>query len=175
MLCDDLGKTAAQRRVLPGQLDHLFVDISGEAVSAGTASLSDTAIPDSISLRRKLKNPDLVCSKVFEQVVIGAPKTQERRKAVFSLCPFTTSENFPKTKRDLYTTGFYSRDYRAVSLLSSLTRLKSAVLARPEHCVEADIESSAKSTAEVPIGDDVTRNEVADLTRRPRTYRCMEG
>lgn len=51
----DAGKTAAQRGSPSGQLVHLFVEVSGRAVFAGTATLSENDTPGETFFRRRLR------------------------------------------------------------------------------------------------------------------------
>lgn len=82
VLRGDDCKTAAQRGLPLAQLVHLFVQIGGEAVFVGVATLSSAGTPGETSLLARLYGQYLPCSKKTDNVVILAPETQEQCKTL---------------------------------------------------------------------------------------------
>lgn len=70
----NLGKITEKPSLLFNQLVHLFVKVSGEAVSAGIATLSDASTLGETFLRLALHSHDLPRTEESDQVFIGAPK-----------------------------------------------------------------------------------------------------
>lgn len=68
----NFDKTVAQRGLHPGQLVHLFVEVSGEAMVAGSATFSDAGTSGETFLSRRLQSHDLACRKESDRIVIGA-------------------------------------------------------------------------------------------------------
>lgn len=89
VLRDDVGKIAAQRHLLSGQLVPFFFKVSEEAAFAGTATLSDDGTLREISFRRRLHNHELQCSEESGQVDIRPTKTQKQSKTL--LYPYPSS------------------------------------------------------------------------------------
>lgn len=87
VLLADLSPAAAQRGILPRQLIHLFVEVSPEAVFAGTAILSEAGTLGETSLRHRLRNHELACSEESDQVGIDAPKIQKQGKTLLYSYP----------------------------------------------------------------------------------------
>lgn len=74
VLCAGRGQTVAQCSLSSGMLVHLFVEVSGEAVFAGTATLSDARTLGKTALRRRLHSQVVACTEEFENVIICAPE-----------------------------------------------------------------------------------------------------
>lgn len=69
-----VGKTAAQRDLLPVRLVSHFSEISSEAVFAGTENTYDAGTSGKTSFRLRLHNHDLPFTGDSDPFVIGAPK-----------------------------------------------------------------------------------------------------
>lgn len=78
----DLSEAAAQRGLLSGFNVHLFAEVSGEAASADTATVSYAGTPGKTSLRRRVGNHDLPYTEESDQVVSAAPQIQGQYKTL---------------------------------------------------------------------------------------------
>lgn len=110
----DLSQSAAQRGITLGLLVQVFAEVRGEVVFAGPSTLSDASTSRKLSLRRSLCGHGLPYSEKFDQVVFGAPRTQEQYKTL----AFYTSDNVTETKAHFYTSGFDARDSHAMRTMS---------------------------------------------------------
>lgn len=70
----DLGKIAAQRSIFSRHCIHLCFEFSSQAVFADNFAPGDAGSSGKTSLRRRLHDLDLSCSKESDQVGTGALK-----------------------------------------------------------------------------------------------------
>lgn len=171
----NFGKTAARRDLHPGELVCLFVQVSGEALFADTATLGNDGSPGETSLRRRLDNHDLLSAEKSNQVAFRAPVVQDQCRTLLYFEPFSTSYEVPKTLGGLYTSGFYVRDSRAVRAVSVSASCKPASSVGLHSFVAAGVESSPENVVEILIDDGSAGKKVAIRLFDPQTYRREEA
>lgn len=174
MLRAGLGKNAAQIGLLPGRLVHLFVEVSGEALFADTAHLSDAGIPGHTSLRGRLHNHKLPCRKKSDQAVTGAPQNQEQCKTLSHPYSFVTGDDVPESLGNFYTSGFYAEGSRAMCAVSLFASSKPASFVSRHSYAVANVKRSAEVVFGVPVDDNFSGKKVAvcrpDLQTHRREY-----
>lgn len=102
------GKTTAQLGLHSGYLFRLFVEVSGEAMLASTATLSVFCTSDEASCHRRIQNPDLASTEKSDRVVTGQLKIHEQCKILPYPYQFDTSNEVKKMLDDFYTSSFYA-------------------------------------------------------------------
>lgn len=165
-----IGCTAAQRRLLAGQPVHLFVAVSEGAGLAGIAPLNDVGTFVETFVCRRLHRHYLPCSKEYDQVDIGAPKTHEQ----CNILPFPyrtlLSGGSAETLASSYTSALHAWESRAKNALSPFASSKPTSSIWPHPSVAADVEDSAEDVVEAAIYDDITDKAVvgrsSNLQRR---------
>lgn len=152
----ELGKTpGVQRSPTPSQ-PYIFADLSGDAVIAATATLSDASISGNNSLCRNLPKHDLPCREELDHVGICSPAIYHRFKTLLYLYRFITASDVLETLSDLLTGGFYAQDTRATRAGRRLLSLHSALSPDPHTLQVAAAESDDEDVAEISIDDDKT-------------------
>lgn len=121
----------------------------------GTATLSEQATLGSSSLRGKLYDPR--CNKRLNQEAIRSPAIYQQFKAPLYLPHLVTADDVPNASGDLFPSGFYAWNTRAICAVSrSHIRHPSSYLNSQTLDVAA-VESDVEDVVEVPNDEDTTR------------------
>lgn len=163
----DLDKTATQRNLLSGQLVHFFVKVSEEAVHTITATLSNFGHSGKASLRLRLYNYDLPCTKESHKAAIGAPRSQKYCKTLHYPYFFITSENFVKTPGEFCTVGFYSYHSLEMRALSLSAGSRLIIFTDSHTFVTAHVQGGANEVNEILLDDDVIKKEITVCSSDP--------
>lgn len=167
----NVGKSAAQRSLFLGQLVHFIVEVSGEAVFAGSATSSDASTPGRSSFRRRLQKHEPPSRKESGQIIIRALKTQQQCKTLFYHYRFNRSDEVPEPLRGFYTSKFYTWDSRAMRPVSASAGRKPASSAGLHFPIVAAVDSGPKDVVQPPIDNDVAETEVAARPFDRQTYK----
>lgn len=170
----NLNKTAPLRGLLPAQLVRLSVKVSGEAVVADNATLSDGGTSEEAFLCRRLPSHNLPCSEECDKVAIRAPKNQDQCKSLSYQYPFGKSREVPRTPGNVHTGGFCVWHTCSMRAVSAPAVSKPALPAGPHLFVPPDVESSPQDFVEASIADDVAGKKVPARPLDRRTYRPRE-
>lgn len=153
-------RKAEQRDLLPGWLVHLFVEVSEEALFAGTTTPSNAGISDEISLHRGLHNHDLKSTEQSDSIGISASRVQNQCKTVWHPYPFSMSAEVLRTLGNFYTSSFYTWDFPTRRLGSASASFRPALSAGPHSPAVADVKSSLDDAVKAPMNDDVAGRDV---------------
>lgn len=102
----ELSRTSTQRSPTPDHPVLLFADVSGEAVIAGTATLSNASIPGKNSLRRKLHKHSVLSREKLRHVAMCSPPIYQKFKTLPRPYCFFAADRVRKTLGKLLTSGF---------------------------------------------------------------------
>lgn len=165
----DVGKNAAQRGSLPGQLAHLFVKVCEEAVYAGNATVKGAGAPGKTSFRCKVHILALSCTGKSDHTAIHAANTQNQCKTDPYSYTLARNDEVPKKPGEPFISILYACDsdaMRAMSTSASPRKTSSFGL----HCSSVgDVESSPDDVIDVSIDDDTARKEVSVRHFDPQT------
>lgn len=147
VLCAEPVKTTGRRGSFFGQLVYFLVEVSGEAVFAGIATLNNGSIPGETFSRRKLRIHKLSSSEWLNQASIGSLKVHEQLRTTFHPYLFNTSDDVPESLHDFHACGFYVKFPRALRAVSISVDLESAFSAGAHTFVMSNGESTAENVS----------------------------